>query len=145
MSGFVMVELVCDRQGHKDTMYGTDLVWPHQGSIRQVPESAWLKMKIHADVYRMVGERQQDALSLAQAEIAEAAGQGIDKVVVTTTNANAIDTTGPWTEARVAAAGEDELRAAAASFGRSFHKRLKNIETMRKAFLEMIGEKVDES
>lgn len=140
MSGFVMVELVCDRQDHKDTMYGTDMIWPRRGSIRQVPEAAWVRMKIHADVYKLVGERAPDALSLATSKIAEAAAVGADMVVVATSNAQAVDTSSPWTEERVATASADELRAAAASFGRSFHKRLVNVETMRKAFLEMIGE-----
>lgn len=140
MSGFVMVELVCDRQEHKDTMYGTEVIWPRRGSIRQVPEDAWRKMKIHADVYKLVGERAPDALSLATSKIAEAASTGTDMVVVDTTNAPAVDTSGPWTEERVAAASADDLRAAAASYGRSFHKRMTNVETMRKAFLQMIGE-----
>lgn len=140
MSGFVNVELVCNRQDHKDTMYGTDIVWAKRGAVRRVPEDAWLKMKIHADVYKLVGDREPDMLSLATAEVVKAAAVGVDKVVVVSHNAPVVDTSGPWTEDRVAAASDEELRAVAAALGQPMHPRLKDPEKVRKAFMLVVNQ-----
>lgn len=56
MGRTVNVELVIDRPGHKDLIYGTEQVWDHKGDVKPVPEDVWPRMRIHADVYRLVSE-----------------------------------------------------------------------------------------
>lgn len=49
----VSVELVADRENHKDNLYGTETVWIGKGDVKQIPEPLWPKFAQHADVYRL--------------------------------------------------------------------------------------------
>lgn len=49
----VNVRLVADRTNHKDMLYGTGAVWENKGDVRPIPEPAWQRMKVHADVYEL--------------------------------------------------------------------------------------------
>lgn len=57
----VNVRLVADRPNHKDLLYGTNIEWDSQGAVRPVPEPAWQRMKVHADVYALAPETQKPA------------------------------------------------------------------------------------
>lgn len=57
----VNVRLVADRPNHKDLLYGTNIEWDSQGAVRPVPEPAWQRMKVHADVYELAPETQKPA------------------------------------------------------------------------------------
>lgn len=51
MSAKVRVELVVDRPGHRDNIYGTKAVWIGKGDVQEVDADAWFKMQKHTDVY----------------------------------------------------------------------------------------------
>lgn len=159
MSNMVMVELVADREYHRDTMYGTDLVWRRQGAIQPVPEAAWLKMSKHGDVYRIADAKPVEMRSLARAIAAEAAGEGEDRIMVmaqteTETEAEAEtdaggdgeaqqaaeepDAAGRWTEEMVLKTSEDTLRDVAATLGKRIHPRTLD-QNVRKAFRKVVG------
>lgn len=103
----VMVELVIDRPGHKDLLYGTNQQWDGLGDVQPIPEALWPKFAGHPDVYRLA---EQMAAKLS-AEVGD--GQ----------------------EAELESMTDDQVRALAAERGIKLHNKIKG-ETLRAAFAE---------
>jgi hypothetical protein len=120
----IAVELVCDRENHKDVMYGTDVVWLKKGDIKNVPESAWPKMALHPDVYRLAhpvtaAEMDRQAALKSAAEATEKLDKAID-----TANPDATYKPKRVTAEQIADIPDDKLREEAEKRGYKLHAML---------------------
>lgn len=125
----VDVQLVADRQNHKDTMYGTDVVWLHQGDVRKIPAAAWPKMAAHPDVYCLAPPvTAAEADRQAAMKLASDATERLDEAIA---EKKAVFATAAVLENMP----DDIIRAEAAKRGYALHPKL-GPANLRTKFLE---------
>lgn len=157
MGNRVLVELVADRELHKDLLYGTEIVWLGKGDRQYVPAELWPKFAHHPDVYGLVRQAPiqpaEEAKppapapapkgptlgSAASEKIQKAAGEGTDLVLVSKVNENA---EAPQGEARLDRAALDAMSDAAIhtkakELSLHLHPRLQK-DNLRVKFLEAL-------
>lgn len=69
MSESVLVEYVGKKPAETDHLYGTGITWLGCGDVREVPAAAWVKMKVHADVWREAMPADKAAPQLGEVNI----------------------------------------------------------------------------